>query len=567
MIRFANPGADIEHMVAIFKKIYAQLSDFSSFDLNNMADVMTSENMASSKGYVGEEALKRSYAIKDFSRNPLYNQAKMYAEVYRMFGWMNSANSALEFKFTLLGAHVALSGKSTKTIIELCLLGIYFPNELLDVRFTNKGKPYVSILKYFNELNDVLYRDEMILGALNLSDSEDEQEFQNSVEFIKELRCAKDSKKALQNVMDNTSETLGISCNTMRNYTRILIAALKYTGWAKEVYLNIYGNKTKFFKITDYGKQVYEKIKHTTYLTNKDLEHLSELEINAICKIGFLNFLKKADFSVDEDLGLLDSEAKIVSTLYKTEDILFNPFQSYSRLNILKYFPEGNLESDEKIRKDFTVKEMEEIYGLWNQQTEISSRSVSKVKNNKTFKLLNKLLEEYSGDEQKVLNHFLENILQMKQTQFYPLVAELLEIIFQLQARTPQAGVNNERFDVIIPDEHYSIPVEVKSPTEEVMLSVKAIRQALENKIILLSRKNYKTDKSISSIAVGYSIPNKRSDVYLLIEDIKKAYDINIAIISIDQLLKAAIGCLKNSKKYNIDDFKEVYGVIKFENL
>lgn len=567
MIRFANPGADIEHMVAIFKKIYAQLSDFSSFDLNNMADVMTSSNMASSKGYVGEEALKRSYAIKDFSRNPLYNQAKMYAEVYRMFGWMNSTDSALEFNFTLLGAHVALSGNSTKSIIELCLLGIYFPNELLDVRFTNKGKPYVSILKYFNELDDVLYRDEMILGALNLSNSEDEQEFQTSIKLIKELRDSQDSKQALQNAMDDASEILGISCNTMRNYTRILIAALKYTGWAEETHLDIYGKKTKFFKITEYGKQVYEKIKQTTYLTNKDLENLNDLQINAICKIGFLNLLKKADFSVDEDLKNLSNEAKIVSTLYKTTDIFFNPFQSYSRINILKYFPEGNLDSDEKIRKDFTVKEMGEIYSVCTQQAEIGSQSVGKFKNNKTLNLLKKLLKEHDMDEQKMINHLLKEILQMKQTHFYPLVAELFEIIFQSQARAPQAGVNNERFDVIIPDEYYSIPVEVKSPTEEIMLSVKAVRQALENKIILLSRKNYITDKSISSIAVGFNIPNKRSDVYLLIEDIKKAYDINIAITSIDQLLKAAIGCLKNKKKYNIDDFKEVYGVIKFENL
>ena len=32
------------------------------------------------------------------------------------------------------------------------------------------------------------------------------------------------------------------------------------------------------------------------------------------------------------------------------------------------------------------------------------------------------------------------------------------------------------------------IPIEIKSPTEEEFLSTKAVRQALENKIILLSR-------------------------------------------------------------------------------
>lgn len=567
MIRFANPGSDIDHIVGIFKKIYAQLSDFSSFNLDNMADVMTSANMASSKGYVGEEALKRSYAIKDTSRNPLYNQAKMYAEVYRMFGWMNSVGSALEFKFTLLGAHVALSGQSTKSIVELCLLGIYFPNQLLDVRFTNKGKPYVCIMKYFNELDGVLCRDEMIIGALNLEDSEDEEEFKESVEQIKELRTKENSKEAILKKMDELSKSLDISCNTMKNYTRILIAALKYTGWAEEIKLNIYGKNTKFFKITEHGKKLQERILTLKYLMFSDLEGLSDQQINSVCKIGFLNFLKMANFSVDEDLNSLSEEATVVKEIFDTTEIFFNPYQSLSKENILKYFHEGNLESDEGIRKEFSVEELQEIDDVMKKESEIGSQVAKSYKNNKMAKLITDLLKKYEDNVSKVVDELLDNILKMKQTHFYPLVAELFEIIFESNARTPQAGVNNERFDVIIPDDKFSIPVEVKSPTEEMMLSVKAVRQALENKIILLSRKNYNTDRAISSLAVGFNIPNKRSDVYLLIEDIKKAYDINIAIASIDQLLRAAINCLRNEKKYNIEDFKDVYGVIKFEDL
>ncbi|MCY7714228.1 hypothetical protein MH052_14650 [Bacillus altitudinis] len=567
MIRFANPGSDIEHIAEIFKKIYAQLSDFSSFNLDNMADVMTSAKMASSKGYVGEEALKRSYAIKDTSRNPLYNQAKMYAEVYRMFGWMNSVDSALEFKFTILGAHVALSGQSIKSIVELCLFGIYFPNQIIDVRFTNRGKPYVSIMKYFNALDDVLHRDEIIIGALNLENSDDKQEFTESVEQIKKLRSDTNSKKAIVNKMNELSENLGISCTTMRNYTRILIAALKYTGWAEEVNLNVYGKKTKFLKITQYGKEVRERISLLKYTTLSELEQLNEQQINAVCKIGFLTLLKMANFSVEEDLTTLTKEADIVNAIFNTTDIFFNPFQSYSRENILKYFPEGNLETDGKIRKEFTVEELQEIEAVLRNEKKIRSQDASSCKNNKTAKLIIELLQKHENNEKFVIDKLKTNILMMKQTHFYPLVADLFEIIFNLNARTPQAGVNNERFDVIIPDENFSIPVEVKSPTEEIMLSVKAVRQALENKIILLSRKNYITDKSISSIAVGFNIPNKRSDVYLLIEDIKQAFDINISITSIEQLLNAAINCLRNEKKYNIEDFKHVYGVIRFEDL
>lgn len=56
----------------------------------------------------------------------------------------------------------------------------------------------------------------------------------------------------------------------------------------------------------------------------------------------------------------------------------------------------------------------------------------------------------------------------------------------------------------MIPDDAYSIPVEVKSPTEEEMLSVKAIRQATENKSIVTARKPYKTSYEVSTfVCIG----------------------------------------------------------------
>lgn len=567
MIRFANPGSDMDQLVEIFKKIYAQLSDFSSFSLDNMADVMTSAKMASSRGYVGKEALKRSYAEEDTSRNPLYNQAKMYAEVYRMFGWMHSVDSALDFKFTLLGAHVALSGQSTKSIVELCLFGIQFPNQVLDVRFTNKGKPYFNVLKYLHELDGILHRDEIIMGALNLENGEDDQEFKDSVHKIRNLRSERNNKKALSNAMDKLSEEQGISCNTMRNYTRILISVLKYTGWVEETTQNIYGRNTKFLKITDYGNTMKEYIFSRDLITLERLETLTEKEISAVCKVGFLNFLKDANFSVEEDLDALKEEILLVNHICKTNDIFFNPFQMYSKKNLLKYFPESNLETDQRMIKEFTHEELQEIEDVMDVEKQIRSQHTDEYNRNKTAKKINILLENNHSEAERVIAIFKDEILSMKQTHFYPLVAELFEIIFHLDARLSQPGVNNERFDVIIPDENFSIPVEVKSPTEELMLSVKAIRQALENKIILLSRKSYVTNRETSSIAIGFNIPNKRSDVYLLIDDIKKVFNINIAIASIDQLLSAAINCLQNKKKYNIEDFKDVYGVIKFEDL
>jgi hypothetical protein len=155
----------------------------------------------------------------------------------------------------------------------------------------------------------------------------------------------------------------------------------------------------------------------------------------------------------------------------------------------------------------------------------------------------------------------------MKQSDFYPLVASLLGYIFNRNAFAPSAGNNNMRYDVMIPDSMYSIPVEVKSPTEEEMLSVKAIRQAIENKVLLMARKPYPTIFSMCSIACGYKLPNDRSDVYKLIEEIYETYSINIAILDMGSLIKAALHCAKTDSYYEIADFNEKRGVIKFENL
>jgi hypothetical protein len=45
----------------------------------------------------------------------------------------------------------------------------------------------------------------------------------------------------------------------------------------------------------------------------------------------------------------------------------------------------------------------------------------------------------------------------------------------------------------MIVDATDSIPIEIKSPGEEMELSVKALRQAVENKVILLSRNQFPT--------------------------------------------------------------------------
>ena len=154
MIRFPNPGSDVEQLIRIFKIIFVNLSEVSDFDLDIMANVLTQHNVASSSGFVGTQALAKSYQKKDKSRNPLYNQAKMYAEVYRFLGWIASTpDSRLTFKFTYLGYHVAYSNENQKDIFQQSLLGIEYPNQIINVKFTDINRPFYSILKFSDSLD------------------------------------------------------------------------------------------------------------------------------------------------------------------------------------------------------------------------------------------------------------------------------------------------------------------------------------------------------------------------------------------------------------------------------
>ncbi len=90
------------------------------------------------------------------------------------------------------------------------------------------------------------------------------------------------------------------------------------------------------------------------------------------------------------------------------------------------------------------------------------------------------------------------------QTIFYPLVTHLFQIL-GFESDYSRAGVNYQRWDASVLVDGYALPVEIKSPTEEVMLSTKAVRQALENKVILLSRGGLEMRPELASLvwAIG----------------------------------------------------------------
>jgi hypothetical protein len=121
--------------------------------------------------------------------------------------------------------------------------------------------------------------------------------------------------------------------------------------------------------------------------------------------------------------------------------------------------------------------------------------------------------------------------------------------------------VNYQRYDAIIADDRGSIPIEIKSPVEEEFLSVKAVRQALENKIVLLARKSHPAVKATTSLAVGYRLPNDRSEVLALIEDVRNAYGILIGVIDLSTLVRLVAMTAILGKEHDRETLRLLYGI------
>lgn len=109
MIRFRNPGTQYTTQVQVFKELYKEYKDAPSFDLDDMASTITKTKLMTAYGYAGDAALALSNTEND-SLNSTKMNAKMYAEVFRLLGWITSAGSgSYPLVFTYIGEHAALA--------------------------------------------------------------------------------------------------------------------------------------------------------------------------------------------------------------------------------------------------------------------------------------------------------------------------------------------------------------------------------------------------------------------------------------------------------------------------
>lgn len=567
MLRFPNPGSTIENFVSVYGAAFERLNG-RIVDLDDIVAAVVSANLATSSGYMGEEAVARSTRA-DRSRDPLFNQLKMYAELFRTLGWLHpTPQSALNFTFTLLGEQVVAAGRNFGALLEECVLGIVYPTPILAVKGDFDLRPFAFILRAMAACDGHLSRDEMIIGPLSAACDRGKKDLDAVVATIQAARAsAAASEKAVKAVSDARK----IQVNTLQNYTRWPIALLRDLGWATRGPARFKdGRKYGTFHLTDKGQALAKRVGGAIDLRVDDAAQLAPEERKALAVVAHFRMLERSGFDI-EPLGQRIAEAEALAAPMFARmgtdgrNLLFSPFQSLALDDIAAAFP-ARVQTAQVVEVAGGTAAAAAPDGrddrshLFVHPNMVSAEGAGTGGPDALRAELTKLLDTH-GKIEVAAAAFAANHAGDTQTSFYPLVTHLFQIL-GFESDYSRAGVNYQRWDAYVMVDGYALPVEIKSPTEEVMLSTKAVRQALENKVILLSRGGLATRPELASLVVGNRLPNERGEMSNLIDDVFKAFGLRLGVIDLTTLGHLALRAVRDGVTIDAGQLRQLRGFL-----
>jgi hypothetical protein len=556
MLRFPNPGSTIDTFVSVYVAAFERLNG-QAVSLDDIVKAVVAANLATSSGYMGKEAVLRS-TRDDRSRDPLYNQLKMYAELFRVLGWLHpTEKSRLTYTFTLLGHQVVAAGQQYLRLFRECALGIVYPSHVLTVKGIHELRPFAFILRTMRHADGYLSRDEMILGPLSCDSDRTPDAALVLARRIKGLRTSSDTMECKLTELSINRKT---QVNTLRNYTRWPIAVLRHCGWTTEA-VAAYEDGTKYqsWALTDAGRGIAERLRSMIDLRLSDVEQLQREERVALSVTAHYAMLGRSGFDLTPVVSQVTEAQRLANQALQrlrfptNTDVLFSPFQTLSAAEIEFAFPGNAIIDESAAGKSFSGAGDGPVGRGTREHLFVKPKLISLLEaaatgegdagldtGAQTVKAELIALLRKHGSVDDAVKTFVASRSSDTRVAFYPLVTHLFQIL-GYRSEHSRPGVNYQRWDASVWIGRHAVPVEIKSPTEEMFLSTKSVRQALENKVVLLSRGGLDTNRDLPSLIVGYRIPNERGDLSMLIDDIFKAYGLRIGILDLESLVTLAL--------------------------
>ncbi len=576
MLRFRNPGSNIETQIHIFQALYRALKSQPHFNLGDMERVMAETSLVTAYGYAGNQALAITSKRSD-SLNSTKMNMKMYAEVFRMLGWIAPANRQKSYpvSFTLIGACAGNSSfEGAASLAEEALMGFVNPAEINhNVKYTEQVRFYPLVLRTLRELDGIMYKHELCLGPMSCDDNDEE-----SIEaMIARLKSLRGDYSRLFDAFGDLAEELNMTRQSVDNSTRLPIGLLSGLGWIENGIKNktLYNKSLTCFRISEKGSARLDEYLAMADLRLDGFHSLEPDHKEPAIRVGAYSMLERAGFDVESVSEVREADADALESLLDGKDLVFSPYQTLwpDTVNAaLGYAPENtNVEIVQQAAED-AADEIHEVRSSLDSAVLDAtafkhSSEGSEATERQSLTTLRAQIDSAitSTDSVKAATDLLFDAhINDKQGEFYPLIADLFTIL-GLDCSESREGDNGARWDALIKDDTNSIPIEIKSPTEELHLSLKAVRQALENKVILLSRRTYPTRQDTTSLVVGYELPNARAEVTKLINDIDRTYNIRIGVIGLRALFTMAVSAISNNQTLEAVKLNNLKGILNVD--
>jgi hypothetical protein len=335
ILRFPNPGSDFHKLVETFCVIYSAQDAAIPFDLDSAVRALIDARQVSSQGAVGEEALKRS-TRPDRSRDPLYNQLKMYSELYRMLGWLHPVSKRLIFQTTPLSDYICKGASRplparTAALVRECLLGICFPNPNTENKGIDHMRPFPFLLKLMGELDGLITRHEMILGLLATTDDLSSKSLPAAVKRIKAVRGNR-----IRLLKEVGKIVGGIQVNTAENYTRFPVGVLEdpIVKWAtSEMHPDLYDVPVRVLRLTSTGLEQLDWLEKTADVREHELESFGAKERAHFSFAMAYRMVERAGHNIGPVLKLVQNAEKKAKAIFGSlgvssgDSVLYSPFQ------------------------------------------------------------------------------------------------------------------------------------------------------------------------------------------------------------------------------------------------
>ena len=558
MIRFRNPGTQYTTQVQVFRELYKEYKDAPSFDLDDMAATIAKTKLMTAYGYAGDAALALSNTEND-SLNSTKMNAKMYAEVFRLLGWVTSAgDNSYPLVFTYIGEHAALAD-DVLPLYEQCVLGINNPQEIMDVKYDEKVRFFKATLFSLQDLGGIMYKHELCLGPMSIDDL-DKSQYNRMITYLKKLRG---SYGRYQDAYQALCDDLGVKPTLPDNSTRLPIAFMKTCGWVESQRTRkLYPPKSlECLCLTQHGADLANSLREVKDLRMDEYYSYPEHTRNSLIRLGVYSMLLRAGYDTSPVQETMRQDQVVCADVLNGKELLFSPYQTLHRSVVDEALGIHREIAGTQTHTDVLPDIKRTDANVNNICLTISTNGAHSTSDVEVNSFVQQVLDAKSVGERKkdIIDKIFDDSITDTQTKFYPLVAMLFRVM-GLDCQASRPGDNGARWDAIIVDSEESIPIEIKSPTEEQHLSLKAIRQALENEVILLSRGTHPTLPETTSLAVGYYLPNDRAEVTNLMSDFKTAFGHNIGIIDLKTLLTIAVTIVYDEKTFDISELNRLEG-------